>query len=70
MIGMGSKLSPKKFKAAIRPFLGMKISRAWRGYGSAAFFELGVFTFSEIKTRYKGSQQKSFDSNLCTYLGI
>jgi hypothetical protein len=35
------KIPLEEFHNLLRPFVGSTVSRTWRGYGSAAFFELG-----------------------------
>jgi hypothetical protein len=39
-------LTPEQFRALTRPLIGMPISHAWRGFGSAIFLELGALTTS------------------------
>lgn len=34
-------ITPEQFHAMTRSFIGLPVSRTWRGYGTAVFFELG-----------------------------
>ena len=44
-------LSSTQFFELTRPLIGLPVSRTWRGYGSAIFFELGLLTSYESKRR-------------------
>ncbi len=37
-------ITPDTFHELARPIIGMSVSRAWRGYGSAIFLEIGKLT--------------------------
>lgn len=39
-------LTREQFRALTRPLVGMPVSHAWRGFGSAIFLELGALTTS------------------------
>lgn len=41
---MKKKITQDHFHDLTRPLIGLPISRAWRGYGSAIFLELGELT--------------------------
>jgi hypothetical protein len=41
------KVTQAQFLALVKPILGLPVSRAWRGYGSACFLEIGeLFEYS------------------------
>ena len=44
-------ISSDEFHRLVQPLVGLPVSRAWRGYGSAAFLELGKLT--EVYERTK-----------------
>ena len=48
------KVTPEDFHALTRPLIGLPVSRVWRGYGTAVFFELGNLT-EHTRTRKDGS---------------
>lgn len=41
---MFKRISEKQFKELIAPCIGMKVSKVWRGYGSAIFIEAGTLS--------------------------
>lgn len=48
------RISTDDFHTLTRPLIGLPVSRTWRGYGSAIFFELGRLTERE-RSRPDGS---------------
>jgi hypothetical protein len=45
------KITDEQFYALTRPLIGLPISRTWRGYGTAAFFEIGKLKEADYKRR-------------------
>jgi hypothetical protein len=61
ILGFIMNISKEEFYSLVNPLVGMKISKVWRGYGSALFLELGKLTKksltlrnSNIKEYYEG----------------
>jgi len=51
---MKEKITAEQFHLLTRPLIGLPVSRTWRGYGSAIFFELGKLT-EKVHQRKDGS---------------
>ncbi len=46
-----SKIDICEFERLVKPLIGLSISRPWKGYGAAAFFELGVLVSEKSRRR-------------------
>ncbi|NJK45914.1 MAG: hypothetical protein HC933_18080 [Pleurocapsa sp. SU_196_0] len=42
------KISQLEFQSLVKPMIGLPISRAWRGYGTACFLEIGQLSEYEL----------------------
>jgi hypothetical protein len=49
-----TKITLKEFIKATRPMIGLKLSHAWRGNGSAIFLEIGTLTQDERRNHPQG----------------
>ena len=50
-------ISKEEFYSLVNPIVGMKISKVWRGYGSALFLELGKLTKNSFTLRTSAVQE-------------
>lgn len=55
-----ANISRERFRALTRPLIGMPISHAWRGFGSAVFLELGALTTVTRTSRKRGEYTATF----------
>ena len=51
---MKKRITEEKFKELSSKIVGMPVSHAWRGYGSAIFLEFGKLNYSEMQNYPKG----------------
>jgi hypothetical protein len=59
---MAEPISPKKFRELTRGLVGMSVSLAWRGYGTAIFLELGeLHPNEESKPRGEATAMLEWD---------
>lgn len=49
---MVSNITVEEFSNLILPIIGMKVSLAWKGIGSAVFLELGALKLSDLGEKY------------------
>jgi hypothetical protein len=62
-------VSKEEFYSFINPFLGIKVTNVWRGFGSALFLELGKLTKRSFALK-DGSRKEYYEGKHTIFIGF